>query len=266
LEVFPLWQIGSRLGSEALEAEFSPWIMGHVLSDLIEALEPLIDCVFKCAVFGAAPRGSDSQEAMEQFLRRFEAPPANGQPLGAKLGALRRDFPEVLPEELATAADPLRRLRNCLTHGGGVVRKRDCDESGFLRVDGFIWDLVLVTEGGDELAVAPGFVSPGGTLAMKRRAAPLAWRPGERAVVSERDLLCIAGTLYHLATKLRENLHRHLAAAGRLPPGFVPTAPSMTVRGVFGEAEGNAVGGSRWSWLHRLGRRFLHKRPTRSAQ
>lgn len=264
--MFPLWRIGSRIGNEALESEFAPWVKGHALSDLIEALEPLIDCVYKCAVFGAAPREFPSQEAADQFLLTFETPPANGQPLGRKLDALRRDFPEVLPEELAAAADPLRRLRNCLTHGGSVVRARDCDETGKLRVDGLIWDLVFVTEAGEELAISPGFVSPGGTLAMKRRATPLAWEPGERAVVSERDLLCIAGTLYQLATKVREKLYRHLEAAGRLPPGFVPSSPSMTVWGVIGEAPGEAVGGSHSSWLERLLRRFWPGCPPRAGQ
>ncbi len=235
LDVPMPWYFSARTPHDEVESAHANWIKGHLLSDLIEALEPLVDGVFKCAVFSEAKPPFTSEMEAAAFLKRFNSPPAAGKPIGNKLSEMRASFPGILPQDLFDAVDPLRRLRNCLTHASGVVRQRDCDSTGVLRVDGFMWELLFTPDNGeDDIVVGPGFValSPG-TLGARRRSAPVIWAVDQKITVSEVDLQCIAGTLYTFAIALRSNLYDLLRASGKLPPEFIPKAATFRFEGAF---------------------------------
>lgn len=238
LDVFPVWLIGSQSPDDDIKSAFGPWVKGHVLSDIFEALEPLIDGAYKSAVFGSAPASFPSEKDAQEFVMRLETPPALGRPIGEKLRVLREEFPDVLPIELYESVDPLRRLRNCLTHSAGLVRERDCDAAGELRIDGFLYELVFIADSGPVTVVGPGFVSPeAGTLGMRRRTTAIVWRAGDKVDVSESDLMCIAGTLFEFAVVLRERLYDFLESSGKLPEASRPKPPSLTIRGTLATAE-----------------------------
>ncbi|MEA2600777.1 MAG: hypothetical protein QOF89_1769 [Acidobacteriota bacterium] len=138
-DVFLQLQIGSRLPLEKLPTEFGILILGSGLRDMIEALEPFLDEVWKISwalkAHAGGPGGPMSKDEIFGVLQGHERWYAEFRefPVAKKLSRLLEEEPALLPREWKVAFFSIINLRNCLVHRRGVVGRRDCDAEGVMR-------------------------------------------------------------------------------------------------------------------------------------
>lgn len=210
LGTFPMRHFGTRLSIESLQAEYLPWIMGHVLTDIVESLEPLLEDLIKvCRLASAISKGSTIDR--EQVKRDLNDVKVEKEPLGAKLDRLASEAPGVLTENLKLALRALNKLRVCLTHSGGRVRESDCQPNDALELSCIFWEFFIEYADGTREALHPGLVTKDeGWIVMCRSREPRIFVAGEKIQLSKQDLFRIAATIFELILILRSNLYSHL--------------------------------------------------------
>jgi len=126
-DVFLQLQIGSRLPLEKLPAEFGIWTLGSGLRDMIEALEPFLEEVWKISwalkTYAGGPDGRRTRDEIVGVLQDLEKGHAEFRefPVAKKLSLLLEEEPSLLPREGKIAFFSIISLRNCLVHRRGVV-------------------------------------------------------------------------------------------------------------------------------------------------
>lgn len=127
--------------------EFSTWLVGASLRELMEHVALTLDMMHEAALFALSARdpaklgslGGPPEDLHRSFVERKGVP--------EKLQALRDRFGIWTPHEEALCA--LYRARNCLTHGLGIVTKKAADEAGRLNMAwiGMVIELVGTESG-----------------------------------------------------------------------------------------------------------------------
>jgi hypothetical protein len=235
LGTFPVQHFGSRLSLESLRAEYLSWIMGHALTDIVEALEPLMaDAIKICRLSSLI---SERRDINEKRVNKALSLDFEKEPLGAKLDRLAREAPGVLPADLQLALKALNKLRVCLTHAGGKVRAIDCRPNDELELSCIFWEFFVEYEDGTREAVLPGLTTKGeGWVVMCRTRVPRTFRAGDEIQLTKQDLFRIAATVFELILRLRSNLYGHVR--NTCAEDFKEQQLRWNIRAIFGDVPG----------------------------
>ena len=230
LGTFPRIQFGSRLKVTELPRHYRGWIMGHAITDVVEALEPLLtDTARICRLALLMRREPVERREVEGVLEAEDL-----ETLGQKLARVSTEFPDLVPEDLRAALSPLNKLRVCLTHAAGRVRERDCNVAGSLEVSRVFWEFWVEYESGEaERAVPRMMPKEPGWLVMRRSRTPRRFELGEQIDLGLEDLVTIANTVFELSLSLRKNLYSLLRDLGRFPKDFKEPDLRRTVGAVL---------------------------------
>lgn len=128
-----LWQAST---GAALVEEFQAWLLGHGFQELIESVQTQLDWAasFCYSLRLISEKGMPSRPdeirgyvgAVDEYWRKFHK-----MPLTQKLENMRSNYGVVT--DLEEAVISIHRVRNCLTHRGGVVDGEvDCNVPGAL--------------------------------------------------------------------------------------------------------------------------------------
>lgn len=122
--------------------EFSTWLVGAALRELMEHVALTLDMLHEAALCALSVRdpaklrslGGPPEDLHRSFAERKGVP--------EKFQALSARFDISTPHERALCS--LYRARNCLTHGLGVVSGKAADETGWLNIGwvGMVFELV----------------------------------------------------------------------------------------------------------------------------
>jgi hypothetical protein len=115
------------------QKDFNWWILTRAMSDCVEELKPLLArASVACSLVQLAPDfrftlnelrdklGNDDEH--ETWVANMNFP--------SIWDHLHDEYPDLADPPLRGAVESLNKARNCLVHGGGVVRKRDLDRGG----------------------------------------------------------------------------------------------------------------------------------------
>lgn len=233
VDAVPMDFIPADVGPQKLaefKAEFSAWLIGAALRELMEHLALTLDRIHYAALFvlaqtnrtGAAKLGGDLDAIQKTFATRLGVP--------EKFEKLRKRFGITTVEHERAAS--LYRVRNCLTHSLGVVHAKAAADNGELKVQWAGW----VTE-------ARGVESQQSYSFAELRAAPLredaqivmrfvererVFRVGERITFTHQELseMCFFVS-NRVAGTISESFTEFVRARGvridelRLPPDAV---------------------------------------------
>jgi hypothetical protein len=191
-----------------------------LLRDGIEALEVILCDVWMLATIPTltGPDQLVHSSSLARFntdLRKFR----DSKTLGQKVAALNSDFPELITPPWLKVLNGLLALRNCLTHGGGIVREKDLTSPKRLIVS---WRALQVLYVGPDGTVTllreiPQQQLPGGHLGVRTTWKRRQFKLGERPILTRQELSELLLSLLFFAQDLRASLLRHLQAAGLAP-------------------------------------------------
>lgn len=136
------------------------WVLGCALRDLVESFERILEPVYYFGTFGRSKLKEIPFEDVETLKERFDK---GG--LDLKIVRLRKHLG--IDVQYAEEFASLNKVRNCLTHRGGMVQKWDCDslEAPYLTVKWLGFDPKIELPDGERVTVVPGMnVASGGTL------------------------------------------------------------------------------------------------------
>lgn len=137
----------SREDLAQYKEEFSTWLVGASLRELMEHVALTLDMMHNAALYALSARdpaklrslGGPPESLHRSFVERKGVP--------EKLQALRDRFGISTPHEEALCS--LYRARNCLTHGLGIVTQKAADDAGWLKMrwTGMVIELVGAASG-----------------------------------------------------------------------------------------------------------------------
>lgn len=235
LATFPKVHLGSRLEPEDLQEHYRNWVMGHAVTDIVEALEPLLTDVLRiCRAAALRRQGTVDQEDVANALQADDLEVA----LGKKLDKAAAEVPGLIPQDLRGALRSLNRLRVCLTHASGRVRERDCNVPGALELSRIFWEYWVEYASGRSERLMRGMVAKEpGWLGMRRSREPRRFEINRQVELDLEDLITIAMTVHELSLALRRNLYSHLRQIGFFPEDFKEPNFHLTVSAEYGVAE-----------------------------
>lgn len=219
-DVFLQLQLGSGLPLEKLPAEFGIWTLGSGLRDMIEALEPFLDEVWKISwalkTHAGGPDGPRTRDQIVGVLQDLERGHAEFRelPVAKKLSQLLEEEPTLLPREWKVAFFSIIGLRSCLVHRRGDVGTRDCDADGVMTVTWREMSALIEYEDGSTEPLYVGMVTKqdGGAI-LKRSWKETKFRPGDQVRFDAKDFTDIALTLFLGALHMRDTCFKVLAQA-----------------------------------------------------
>ena len=218
-EVFLQVQLGQRLPIENLPGEFHAWILASSLRDMIEALEPLLEEMWK--VLWALELQNGVPMRPDQFnavLQDFHRVPEDFQRLagvGKKLSKILETYPGLLSEKWVAAIRSIIALRNCMVHRRGIVGSKDCTADGVMTVTWQEWRaLIQCPDGSSEPAVSGIVPREDGVMCLRRSFEQKSFRQGDRVQFEIQDLVDVALTLYSAAMQMREGYLQLLRSRG----------------------------------------------------
>jgi hypothetical protein len=210
-DVFLQLQLGSRLPLEKLPAEFGIWTLGSGLRDMIEALEPFLDEVWKISwalkTHAGGPGGPMSKDELFGILEDHDKRYAEFREFSVskKLSLILEEEPTLLSRERKIALFSIIGLRNCLVHRRGVVGPRDCDAEGVMTVTWQETRALIEYEDGSIEPLYVGMVTEqAGTVIFKRSWKETKFQLGDQVRFETQDFADIALTLFFGATHMRE--------------------------------------------------------------
>ncbi len=139
----------------AFKKEFSYWIIGNGLRELIEHFNIFLDGLYNgCLLFEATKAGGLSAQELQKAANKFHF-----AGLGKKLAMLKEQH-HVEPKNLDYLLS-VNKARNCLTHRRGVVGEPDVAEDGKLHLKWKGMEIFVKTPAGEEIALLPAsFTEP----------------------------------------------------------------------------------------------------------
>ncbi len=232
LGFFPRVHLGSRLDAADLQKQYPAWVMGHTVTDIIEALEPLLTDILRiCRVAMLRQRGTVGEDDVANAIHADDL----GKPLGVKLDIAAAEVPGLIPEDLRDALRSLNKLRVCLTHAGGRVRDRDCNVHGALELSRVFREFWVEYESGRSEPLVHGMVTKEpGWMVMRRSREPKRFSINQQVELEIEDLVTIAMTVHELSLILRKNLYSHLRQIGWVPEDFKEPDWHLKVSAEFG--------------------------------
>ncbi len=135
---------------EGSKADFKRWMIANGLRDCAEALHAHLEIVFaRCLLMKlGAGTGKVPSEILEEEYERPRRAFHDGS-INKTLRCLEEQFAIAFREDTFRCFKSLNKVRNCLSHRGGVVRKNDCNNGEELKVE---WRVLLpVREDGTEV-------------------------------------------------------------------------------------------------------------------
>ncbi len=207
---------------DAIHREFHAWVVGSCLKELEQHFAIFLDGVWRIVELSELHGKTIHSSAIIRFDDKF--------PNVTNSARKAEKLSELLGAKIEfKSLDSLSRARNVLTHGIGIVRKRDVNaENQSLAVSWRAWDLGI-KDGDKELlfrefpADMYQITSPeGAQIFMKARLAEMKFEVGEKISFSQIDLaeICL---FYHLqAASIIEALRGFLIAKG-INPNSKPT-------------------------------------------
>jgi hypothetical protein len=220
-DVFVQLQLGSRLPLEKLPAEFGIWTLGSGLRDMIEALEPFLDEVWKISwalkTHAGGPDGPRTRDEIVGVLQDLEKGHAEFREfhVAKKLSQLLEEEPTLLPREWKIAFFSIIGLRNCLVHRRGVVGQRDCDVEGTMTVTWRETRALIEYEDGTREPLYVGMTTEREGMALLRRSwKETKFRPGDQVRLETQDFADIALTLFFGALHMRDAFLEKIKALG----------------------------------------------------
>jgi len=210
-DVFLQLQLGSRPPVEKLPAEFGIWILGSGLRDMIEALEPFLEEVWKISwalkAQTGGPDGPKTKDEILEILQDLDKGHAEFRefPVAKKLSRLLEEEPTLLTREEKIAFFSIIGLRNCLVHRRGVVGNRDCDAEGGMAVTWLETKVLIEYEDGSTEPLYAGMVTEReGMMILRRSWKETKHRLGDQVHFDTQDFTDIALTLFLGAMHMRE--------------------------------------------------------------
>lgn len=218
--VFPRVGLGEPLRVRDIREEFKRWLLGVGLRECIDGLEHFLWDTWRVATVVTLPRPDGLVSGSE--LQRFwteETKFLEGKHLGQKVVELRRRFPDLVPDRWDRALKGLVQLRNCLTHGRGIVRKRDLTSEKTLFVTWEVLEVELEELDGKRHRLADLQAGPLPAGDFDKAFPTFTWRRrffrlGSEIHLSVQEFSEIAMSLMHFAFRLRKNLGDHLRSKG----------------------------------------------------
>ena len=235
--------MGKTVNIEEARSLFTPWLLGSVLRHCLDGLDSLLWDVWRLAKVANFPtedgllRISDYNDFVEQQERFL-----GGKTVGNKLAAIREQFPGVIPARWETPLDGLIKLRNCLTHGGGVVRPRDLTSAKRLTVLYSVVRPVIVDAQGTKRPLKLPHVSAEGEwLGMERRWKRRMFASGPRVKFKTQQFAEILLSLWVFAIDLRSSLVEVVLKPRGLVEPEVDLRPRLSFEVVHVNAAGNPI-------------------------
>lgn len=220
-DVFLQLQIGSRLPLKKLPTEFGIWTLGSGLRDMIEALEPFLEEVWKISwalkAHAGGPGGPMSKDeffgVLEDHDRRYAE--FRDFPVAKKLSRLLEEEPWLLSREAKIAFFSIIKLRNCLVHRRGVVGPKDCDGKEALTVTWLETRALIEYEDGSIEPLYAGMVTEqAGTVIFKRSWKETKFRLEDQVCFETQDFADIALTLFFGALHMRDTFLEKVKTLG----------------------------------------------------
>ncbi len=220
-DVFLQLQIGSRLPLDKLPTEFGIWTLGSGLRDVIEALEPFLNEVWRVSwalkAHAGGPGGPMSKDEILGVLQDHDKGYVEFRefPVAKKLSRLLEEEPALLPREVKVAFFSIINLRNCLVHRRGVVGPRDCAAEGVMTV---VWQETRVLIEYEDGSVEPLYVGmvteQAGTVIFKRSWKETKFLLGDQVRFDTQDFADIVLTLFFGALHMRDTFLENVKTLG----------------------------------------------------
>ena len=122
---------------------FCEWTINSSLRELLESFQIFIEEIYLCLLM--IKKNAASPIQVKPDMRRFDK-----KPFPAKLTCLNEQF--AIPIESLESLRSINRARNCITHRGSIVSRRDCNdqEKQNLSVKWMGLRAVLIGENGEQ--------------------------------------------------------------------------------------------------------------------
>jgi hypothetical protein len=195
---------------EHFKKEFSYWIIGNGLREVIETFGIFLDKLHHgCFLLRDTKlNGGASPQAVQTAVKKFHL-----AGIRAKLATLKDEF-QIEPSNLDSLFS-INKARRCLTHRGGIVGQLDTGEDEKLHLKWRGMEMFVKTPDGEEITLIPGGLSEplllkdGGHVLMRfpertktfSRGEQLLLTPADltefcQIIVQETDLLCTNALAY----------------------------------------------------------------------
>lgn len=216
------WRFGKVpiVSSEEARQDVQTWLIGVGLRDAIEALAKYAEDVRFMAFL---LRTKESPFRVERDMTMGEAVRE------LKNTALRKFAKSGWPDRIkdlettfglhvdATHLLSIQKLRNCLTHRGGIVDETDVTDPDrdALVVTYIVWQLTRRDADGKNTDVNPGDHVPAGSwIGLRKMPKDLIFIRGKRIVINPNQFHSLMYTLWEFGESLREELMRYIQAMG----------------------------------------------------
>lgn len=202
------------------KAECSQWIISNGLRDCAEALHAHLEITFSCCLsMKLASNGPIASETLEET---YEQPRLNfhGKDLFRKLKALENEFGISFEDVTYRCFTSLNKVRNCLSHRGGIVRATDCNDNGQLKVEWQTW--VPIRGDGSEVEFGKPLNST--TLDIRRDIRVQIFQQGEHINFTSRDFAEFLMNYSFLGNETSEKVVKYAQQTGLLPVSESPNS------------------------------------------
>lgn len=173
---------------ENFKKEFSYWIIGNGLRELIENFHVFLDRLHDgCLLFKVTKVGGSSPQEVQAAGEKFYY-----VGLSAKLATLKDQF-QVESKNLDYLLS-INKARNCLTHRRGIVGKPDVGEDGKLHLTWRGLEAFVKTPSGEEITLIPGGLTEplklkdGGNVMLRFPERTKTFSLGEQLILTPSDL------------------------------------------------------------------------------
>jgi hypothetical protein len=221
---------------EKLPTESGIWTLGNGLRDMIEALEPFLEEVWKVSgalkAHAGESGGPKTQDEIFGILQDLDKGHAGfqGYPVTKKLALLLKEEPSLLSREEKIAFFSIIALRNCLVHRRGIVGAKDCEGKDALSVTWLETRVLIEYQDGSREPLYAGMVTEReGMAILKRSWKETAFRLGDQVRFDTQDFADIALTLFFGALHMRDTFLEKVKTLGiQVEPPKQPAPASDT--------------------------------------
>lgn len=185
----------------AYKDEFSVWIIGNGLRELVETFDTFLDRLYEgCLLFQLAK----GQYSRQQLKAKYKAFHYVG--LSEKLVVLKQEF--ALEPNNPDQMISINKARNCLTHRQGIIGKPDLGTGDTFHLKWMGMDTFVKTPNGEEIPLIPNDsregiqLENGGTVMLRFMERSRAFSNGERIILKPRELAEMCQLFFHEANLL----------------------------------------------------------------
>jgi hypothetical protein len=133
----------------AFKKEFSFWIIGNGLRELVETFSIFLDRLHEACLVFKTSKGSYTQKQLREECTKFHY-----FGLSEKLATIKQEF--ALAPDNPDHLISINKARNCLTHRRGKVGVQDVGADNKLHLNWKGMDVFVKTPGGEEIPLIPG--------------------------------------------------------------------------------------------------------------